>query len=179
MATAYSIKPTGDFNLGDITETDNIVVSTAGSISLKGTAVKQPVTITSIGTATSEVYVMGIQTTDATPTDLTFDGSAAAAAHGVPITTNSNIMIRADVTARQSGGTNVAAYEIMAVIKDIAGTSTLASTSTTTLYEDTAGWDAVCNLDDTNSQFYIRATGSAATTIDWVARITTTVTVAA
>ena len=142
--------------------------------SIRGAASHASGNFSAQGDAQRESFVLRCDTTDATQTALTAD-NAAAGTSNIPVLPNNHAYgFVARVTARDSSG-NVAKYRVEGLIKRgaSAATTTLSWSSVTTDYEDTAGWDVDAAADTTNGGLLIRATGAAATNINWVSRVET------
>jgi hypothetical protein len=101
-----------------------------------------------------------ITTTDATVTTL----------RQISVTTSATWTAFARVIARRTGGAagaadDAAEYEIRGTIKTVGGVATLVANTTTVIYEDQAGWDAV--FDISGGALRIRVTGAVNNTITW------------
>lgn len=129
------------------------------------------------GDAQSGVMVLRRSTTDATPTAITSDAAAASTTNQVILPNNSTYTFRAEVTAMRKAGDGAAyaGYVITGLITRVANAAatTLLASTTTVLFETTAGWDCVPTADTTNGGLAITVTGVAATNIRWVAVVTT------
>jgi hypothetical protein len=116
-----------------------------------------------------------VQTTNATPTNMTIDGDAASGFTRLVIANNQQITFRAQIVAGGTGSTDAAGITIEGVIKKgtTAGTTALVGTPTKTSYKD-AGFtsvDANVVADTTNGALSIQVTGLAASTINWVCKL--------
>ncbi len=115
------------------------------------------------------------QTTDATLTELTLEGATP----GV----NSRLVLQDDtcwtfsilVVVRNLAGGENAAYAFEGIIKRDTGAGTTALVgfiTKTVLAEDVAAWDVTVDADSSAGSLRVRATGEAAKTINWFARVT-------
>jgi len=129
------------------------------------------------GIAFGGYFPMHQTTSDATPTALTTDGSAAGNDDQVILPNNSAFAFHGTIVARQqaSGGTASAAWKIEGLIRreGSAGTTVLVNSATTVL-DNTPGWGLALSADTTNGGLAITVTGAASTDIRWVATIHTT-----
>jgi len=111
-------------------------------------------------------------TTDATPTILTSDNTAAGSTNQLVLPINSAYTFSIMVVARQSaaGGTASAAWKIEGLIRQegTAASTTLVNYITTVI-SNVPGWTIAVSADTTNGGLAITATGAAATNIRWVA----------
>ncbi|ARA72239.1 putative autotransporter protein [Kaumoebavirus] len=122
-------------------------------------------TNTSVGGGNPRTYMVQgkVLTTDATTTTI----------YTVPISTSTTVMLRADITARRTGGaaatgSNGAAYEIVGAYENTSGTVSLIggfSPSITSFVNATDGWTATFTISSTN--VLVRVTGKASTNISW------------
>lgn len=121
-------------------------------------------TIDSVATAALDSRPSKFQTTDATVatayTEAPTDGEACA--------------VRAVVTARKVGGSQASRYVLEALVRRSGATTTLiGSVSRVVEIEDDAAWHADIDVDG-GTDFRVRVTGAAATTIDWLIEVETT-----
>jgi hypothetical protein len=132
----------------------------------------------STGTAQSATLILGKQTTNATPTVLTSEGSAAATNNQVILPNNSAYFFTGEVVAGVTGGGNTKGWTIEGVIKrgSGVGTTALVGSTVTSMYADVgaATWTIALSADTTNGGLAVTFTGQAATTIRTVAQIRTT-----
>lgn len=101
-----------------------------------------------------------ITTTDATPAVLT----------AFPITLNATAVLDLTVAARRTGGASgtvgdSAGYVISAIVKNIAGTTSIVAQTLLSIGEDQAAWDAVVSASGAN--ILVTVTGAAANTVNW------------
>jgi len=131
------------------------------------------------GISQAALLVLGRQTTDATPTVLCSDASAASGTNQVILPNNSAYYFRGEVVAGVTGGGNTKGWTIEGVIKRGSGVGTTALVGTPTVmssYADVgaATWTIAVTADTTNGGLAVTFTGQAATTIRCVAQIRTT-----
>jgi hypothetical protein len=126
--------------------------------------------------------VMRRQTTDATPANLSLDGTAPS---GATITTSTHFILLnnqavfADirVVARSASGTDNAAYMRRVLIKrdaNAASTAIIGTVLSPTADIESAGataWAVDVTADTTNGGMLITVTGAASTTINWTAEV--------
>jgi hypothetical protein len=128
------------------------------------------------GDAQTGVVVLRRQTTSATPTPLSSDGSTPQTYSQVTLANNSAFAFSGTIVARQSAaqGTASAAWKVEGLIRreGSAGTTVLVNSALTVL-SNVPGWDITLTADTTNGGLAITATGAAATNIRWVATIQT------
>jgi hypothetical protein len=136
----------------------------------------------SVGDAQRGSVVMRRQTTDATPTNLSFDGAAPT---GSTITSSTHFILLnnqavfADirVVARSTSGTDHAAYMRRVLIKrdaNAASTAIIGTVLSPTADIESAGataWAVDVTADTTNGGMLITVTGAASTTINWTAEV--------
>jgi len=122
------------------------------------------------------MLVITANTTNATPTILTSNGSAAGSTNQLILPNSSAYAFTGTVVARQqaSGGTQSAAWKVEGLIRreGSAGTTTLVA-STVTAISNVPGWTLALSADTTNGGLAVTATGAAATNIWWLATIQT------
>lgn len=122
-----------------------------------------------VGDAQTSVLVARKSTANATPAELSLDGSAARCTIAADTTWAFEIMV---VARRTDADNESAAYQFLGCIDNNAGTTALVgSVATTVIAEDTAAWDCAVTADNTNDALVVTVTGEAAKTIRWVARI--------
>ena len=124
-------------------------------------------------------FILGRQTTTATPTVLAADTNAASATNQVNLPNNSAFYFKGSVIANVTGGGNTKGWTIEGVIKrgaNAAATSIVGTATVTSNYADAGAstWDVTATADTTNGCLAITVTGQASTTIRWVASIETT-----
>jgi len=107
------------------------------------------------------VVELRASSTDATPVEATSDGAAAATANNAA----RNVVVLADgkvasfrlhMTAIQGTTNDAASYEITGAAKCISGTASIIGATTTTAYEDDAGWD--CTVTTTGNRLVVTCT---------------------
>lgn len=130
-----------------------------------------------IGDAQRSIYTLRRATTDATPTQLSADGSAPSAATRIVLPNNSTYSFQGQLSARSSGG-DAAAWRFTGTIERGASAATTALVGTPTITDTNAEagastWAIAISADTTNGALIITATGAAATNIRWVAQVET------
>lgn len=131
------------------------------------------------GATQAALLLLARQTTDATPTVLTSNTSAASATNQVILPNNGAYSFSGEVIANVTGGGNTARWTIDGAIKRGANAASTAmvGTPTVTMTHFDAGaatWVVAVTADTTNGGIAVTVTGAAATTIRWVAKIETT-----
>jgi Head domain of trimeric autotransporter adhesin len=128
------------------------------------------------GDAQQGTYILKNITTNATPTALFLDGTAATVRLVVPV--NSVWTFFVQVTGRRTDATGgSASYKFEGNIRKDAtnGTTTFTGTPAKTILGETnAAWDANVTANTTDGDLRITVTGEAAKTIRWVATVMTT-----
>jgi hypothetical protein len=121
------------------------------------------------GDAQTSVFVCRGTSASATLTELFLDG----ASQRMIVPTNSTWAFDVLVTGRASNG-NSAAYQIRGAIKNNAGTTSILGTPTFSLLaEDVAAWNASVAADNVNQALTVSVSGSAGTSMRWVATVRT------
>jgi len=134
--------------------------------------------ISTTGDCQTAILVVRTQTTNATATALTSDGSAATTNNQVILPNNSAYYFRGEVISGVTGGGNTKGWTIEGVIKRgaNAGSTALVGSTVTSMYADVgaATWTIALAADTTNGGLAVTFTGQAATTIRTVCSIKTT-----
>jgi len=124
------------------------------------------------------ILVLAKQTTDATATVITSDGSAASSTNQVILPNNSAYFFTGEVVAGVTGGGNTKGWTIEGVIKRgaNAASTTLVGSTVTSMYADVgaATWTIALSADTTNGGLAVTFTGQASTTIRVVCQIRST-----
>jgi hypothetical protein len=131
------------------------------------------------GTSQTGLLTLGRQTTDATPTVLTSNTNAGATTNQVILPNNSAYYFKGSVIANVTGAANGAAWSFEGAIMRgaNAGTTVLIGTVTLNRVAATAGaslWVVALTADTANGGLAVTVTGTASTTIRWVAKVETT-----
>jgi hypothetical protein len=131
------------------------------------------------GASQAALLIIGKQTTDATATVLTSDGSAAGNSNQVILPNNSAYYFKGTVVAGVTGGGNTKGWTVEGVIKrgaNAASTAIVGTATVTSSYADAGAstWTIAITADTTNGGLAITVTGQASTTIRCVAKIETT-----
>jgi len=140
-------------------------------------ASSNPIAVVS-GVSQSAVLVLAVQTTDATPTALCSNTSAAGTTNQVILPNNSAYFFRGEVISGVTGGGNTKGWTIEGVIKRgaNAASTTLVGVTVMSTHGDAgaATWTIAVTADTTNGGLRVTFTGQASTTIRTVAQIRTT-----
>lgn len=133
----------------------------------------------SAGVTQAGLLLLGRQTTNATPTTLTSDTSAAGTGNQVALPANSAYSFFGEVIAGVTGGGDTARWTINGAIKRgaTAASTVMVGTPTVAMTHNDAGaaaWTVAVTADTTNGAIAVTVTGAASTTIRWVAKINTT-----
>jgi hypothetical protein len=125
------------------------------------------------------LLILGRQTTDATPTVLTSNTSAASGINQVILPNNSAYYFKGSVIAGVTAAGNTKSWSFEGTIKRGANAASTALVGTPVLNlisQDTGAstWVVAVTADTTNGGIAVTVTGQAATTIRWVAKIETT-----
>jgi hypothetical protein len=130
------------------------------------------------GASQSALLILGRQTTDATPTALCSNSSAAGTTNQVILPNNSAYFFRGEVVSGKTAAGDTKGWTIEGVIKrgaNAASTALVGIPTVTSTYADlgAATWDIAVTADTTNGGIRVTFTGQAATTIRTVCRINT------
>ena len=130
------------------------------------------------GVSQLSLLVLARQTTDATATVLTSNGSGAGTTNQVILPNNAAYFFRGEVVSGVTGGGNTKGWTIEGVIKrgaNAASTALVGTPTVTSMYADVgaATWTIALSADTTNGGLAVTFTGQAGTTIRTVARINT------
>jgi len=146
------------------------------SISIGNTAaangIEAALTHSSSGSGIGQSVMLPIftSTTNATPTTLRSNTSAAAASNQLWLQNNCAYIVKGMVIARQNTTGDTKSWEFVAMIKRGAGTAALVGTPTVTvLFADAgaAAWTIAVTADTSNNVIAVTATGEASKTIRW------------
>ena len=126
----------------------------------------------------SGLLMLGVQTTDATPTVIRSDNTAASATNQLILPNNSAYHVSGYAIANVTGAGDTKSWVLSATIKRGANAaSTTIVGSTVTVDQADAGastWSLALSADTTNGGLAVTVTGQAATTIRWACRLETT-----
>jgi hypothetical protein len=133
----------------------------------------------SSGLTQTALLVLAKQTTDATPTALCSNSSAAGTTNQVILPNNSAYFFRGEVVSGKTAAGDTKGWTIEGVIKrgaNAASTALVGVPTVTSTYADlgAATWDIAVTADTTNGGIRVTFTGQAATTIRTVCQIRTT-----
>ena len=131
-----------------------------------------------VGTSQAALLVLGKQTTNATATVITSDGSAASGTNQVILPPNSAYAFRGTVIANVTGAANGASWSFEGAIMQgaNAASTVLMGTPAINRVAATAGataWAIALTADTTNGGLAVTVTGAASTTIRWVCKAET------
>ena len=168
--------------LSEALQTGSVCTGIRGRSDVQGKRVHSSSTFSAqIGNCQTGELVLGKQTTDATPIQLTsLPGNSASATNSITLPNNSCYGFTGTVIAREnSAQTNdFAVWEIKggAVRAASAATTALGSYNINKISESTgaATWSIALSADTTNGAVAITVTGEASHSIRWVATVNTT-----
>lgn len=172
----------GQFNTANANQSSIVGGAYGTTRGIRGNAVfpacQYPVAGAS-GVSQAGLLILGRQTTDATPTVITSDNTAAGTINQVILPNNSAYYFRGEIVAGVTGGGNTKGWFIEGVIKrgaNAASTAMVGTATVTSNYADAgaSAWTVAVTADTTNGGLAITVTGQASTTIRWVAQIRTT-----
>jgi hypothetical protein len=131
------------------------------------------------GISQMSFVVLARQTTDATPTALCSDSSAASGSNQVILPNNSAYFFTGEVISGKTAAGDTKGWTIEGVIKrgaNAASTALVGIPTVTSTYADlgAATWDIAVTADTTNGGIRVTFTGQAATTIRTVCQLRTT-----
>ena len=131
------------------------------------------------GFSQAALLILGVQTTDATPTALRSDTSAAGTTNQVILPNNSAYFFRGEVISGKTAGGDTKGWTIEGVIKrgaNAASTALVGTPTVTSSFADAGAstWVIAVTADTTNGGIRVTFTGQAATTIRTVCQIRTT-----
>jgi hypothetical protein len=115
-------------------------------------------------------WIISNSTTDATPTNLGFDGYSFGS-NFISIPNNTAIAFTGTIVARRqaSGGTQSAAWKVEGLIrKEATNASVTLLGSVVTAISNVPGWTLAVSVDTSSGLLLVTATGAAATNIRWV-----------
>ena len=135
------------------------------------------------GTCQWSNHILGNTTSNTSPQILSVDAGLHSTAtwnvNFIRLPNNSAYYFNGTVIAAVTAGGNTSAWRIEGVIKrgaNAASTTIVGSVTTTLIAQDSgaSSWSIAVTADTTNGGLQFTATGAAATTIRWVARVETT-----
>lgn len=118
----------------------------------------------------SQLFVLTADTTDATATVLTTNGSTPSSSNQISAKSDTCVTFDGTITAMQNGAQSYASWKIEGLLVNDGGTTTLAN-SATTVIQNASNWGMVLSADDTNDALAVTVTGEAAHNIRWSASI--------
>jgi hypothetical protein len=121
-------------------------------------------------------FFLSVRTTGNTATTVTVAGGAASTTNQVILLNNSAYRFKGTIIGKQSGSTNVAAWDVDGIIvRGANAAATTLSLGNVTLVQNTPAWGTpTLAADTTNGGLRVQVTGAAATNIQWTAAIETT-----
>jgi hypothetical protein len=128
------------------------------------------------GDAQKSTFILRERTTNDTATTLTSDSGAASTTNQVILQNNNAFRFKGTIIGKQSGSTNVAAWDIDGLIvrgANAAATTLIVSNVNVVDNTPTFGTPTLA-ADTTNGGLRVQVTGLAATNIQWTATIETT-----
>lgn len=129
-----------------------------------------------IGDTQKSTFFLGVRTTGNTATTVTVGGGAASATNQVILSNQSAYRFKGTIIGKQSGSTNVAAWDVDGLI--VRGANAAATTlvvSNVNVVDNTPTFGTpTLAADTTNGGLRVQVTGVAATNIQWTAIIETT-----
>ena len=128
------------------------------------------------GDCQKSIFPLSVRTTDATATTLTVAGGAASTTNQVILSNQSAYRFKGTIIGKQSGSTNVAAWDIDGlIVRGANAASTTLVVGNVNLVSNTPAWGTpTLAADTTNGGLRVQATGAASTNIQWTAIIETT-----
>lgn len=131
------------------------------------------------GVSQSAVLILGIETTNSTPTVICSNNAAATTTNQLVLANNAASYVRGSVIANVTGGGNTKAWTFECAIKrgaNAAATSIVGTASINVIAQDSgaSAWTIALSADTTNGALQVQVTGQAATTIRWVCKLETT-----
>lgn len=146
---------------------------------ISSSASSDPISTAAQGYNQLTFLILARQTTDATPTVLASNSTAASVNNQLALPSNAAYAFRATVVAGVTGGGNARAWEFLGVIKRGATAATISFVGNVIknniAYDAGAStWDVALTVNTTLGCLTVTVTGQAATTIRWVCKIETT-----
>lgn len=158
---------------GNVASSSNsLVLGSNGEADIIGKIVFSNGYFSARGDSQAGQYILRADTTDATPTVLTTNNSAAGNDDQIIAANDTCIMFSGTLVAMQNGAQDQGGWEIKGLLKNDGGTTTLVNSNIQT-FADGNGWTVGLTADNTNNALAITCTGEAAHNIRWVANIHT------
>jgi hypothetical protein len=130
----------------------------------------EPSTFSDGERAVAREVVLRADTTDATKTTMYISDDSTNGKVLVP--TGSTIAFSAIIAGRSDAGAS-GGYFIRGLIENKAGTTAIIGSNVAdTPMEDTAGWAAVVEADDTNNAIAVGVTGASSANVNWTCLLT-------
>lgn len=132
----------------------------------------------SVGDAQISKFILKGSTTDATPTDITTDGSfyVIGTNNYIRLSNQSSFAFTGNIVGKKSGTTDTAMWKVEGlIVRGINEASTTLVTSTVTLVSNTPAWGTpTLSADTTIGCLRVQVIGAISTNIRWVGSIQTT-----
>ena len=151
---------------------NSLVLGSDGEADIIGKIVFSNGYFSARGDSQAGQYILRADTTDATPTVLTTNNSAAGNDDQIIASTDTCITFDGTIVAMQNGAQAFASFKIEGLLVNDGGTTTLAN-SATTVIDNQSSWGLALSADNTNNALAITVTGEASHNIRWVANIRT------
>ena len=121
-------------------------------------------------------FFLSVRTTGNTATTVTVNGGAAATTNQVILSNNAAYRFKGSIVGKQSGSTNVAAWDIDGfIVRGANAAATTLNVSNVTLVQNTPAWGTpTLAADTTNGGLRVQVIGAATTNIQWTCTIETT-----
>ena len=121
-------------------------------------------------------FPLSKRTTDATATTLTVAGGVASTANQVILSNQSAYRFKGTIIGKQSGSTNVAAWDVDGlIVRGANAAATTLNVSNVTLVQNTPAWGTpTLAADTTNGGLSVNVIGLATTNIQWTCALDTT-----
>lgn len=128
------------------------------------------------GDAQGSKIVLRVRTTNNTATTLVSYNAAASTYNQLILQNNNAIRFKGTIIGKQSGTTDIAAWDIDGlIVRGANAASTVLNINNVTLVQNTPAWGTpALSADTTNGGLKVEVTGAAATNIQWTAVIETT-----
>ena len=150
----------------------SLVLGSDGKADIIGKIVFSNGIFSARGDSQAGQYILRADTTDATPTVLTTNNSAAGNDDQIIAANDTCITFDGTIVAMQNGAQAFASFKIEGLLVNDGGTTTLAN-SATTIIDNQSSWGMALSADNTNNALAITVTGEASHNIRWVANIRT------
>ena len=128
------------------------------------------------GDSQASKFILRERTTDATATAITTNSSSASTNNQVVLSNQSAYRFKGTIIGKQSGSTNVAAWDVDGlIVRGANAVSTTLVVSNVNLVSNASSWGTpTLSADPFNGGLQVQVTGAAATNIQWTCTIETT-----